>query len=90
MHSLTGYNGSSHSLAYEEHINGTKIEFVKIRQRSKTVVGRMLASVKLTRILSVTATSLDIAQAYHHGFALILNDVTGSSNLVPTAKAEKH
>lgn len=38
---------SEYSLAYEEYIDGAEIEFVKIRQCCKTIIGRMLASVEL-------------------------------------------
>ena len=50
-----------YSLAYKEHIDCTEIKLIKIRQRSKTIIGGMLASVKLKRILSITAASSELS-----------------------------
>jgi 5-keto 4-deoxyuronate isomerase len=41
------YNEAGNSLAYEEHIDRAEIKFIKIGQRGKTIVGRMLTGIEL-------------------------------------------
>jgi len=39
-----------HSLADKQHIYGAKVEFVEVRESCETVIGRVLAGIKLLRI----------------------------------------
>jgi phage tail tape-measure protein len=85
------YNEAGNSLAYEEHIDSAEIKLIKIGQRGKTIVGRMLAGIELQDTSSAIGSSLESSrEAYHDRFAFVLNDVAGPSNLVPTTEAEEH
>ena len=89
---LPGCNGSSYSLAYEEHVHRAEVELIEVGQRRKAIVGRMLAGIKLEYLFSPYILDRQTTRtcAYHDCFAFILNDVTGPSDLIPAAKTEKH